>query len=576
MVRLQCSEEKLRAERDKAQKYLDVAGVMMVVIDSNQKVILINKKGCDVLGCAEQDVIGENWFDTFLPERNREEVKTVFERLMAGEVAAAEYHENPVLTKSGEEKIILWHNSILADESGAIIATLSSGQDLTELKRAHAAWQQSENTICGLLNAPADTSILIDTEGIVLAINQTAAQRLRRSVEDLVGLNIYSVLPPSLAEERMAHAERVVRTKKPARFEDARDDFVFDNTVYPVFDTSGNVVRLAIYGRDITELKRAYESLQKSENRYRMLAESIKDVIWTLDIKSLRFTYMSPSVQLLRGFTAEEAMEQSLDQTLTPSSFQFALQGLKQDEPVRDRLRDGSMKWRTMQLEHTCKDGSTVWAEVIATFLCGPDGSPVEVLGVSRDVTARRQKIETLRAISLVDELTGLHNRRGFLALGEQQLKIAHRARNRMAVFFIDLDNMKQINDVFGHEEGDSALKEIGVILTNSFRESDIIARIGGDEFAVMALEAPKDSVEMLTRRLREKIEARNVTDSASYQLSVSIGVASYDPVIPCTIDALLSKADSLMYEEKNTKRILGQAQFLRELKEKKSELASP
>ena len=132
------TEAALRAERDKAQKYLDVAGVAIIAIDADQKVTLVNKKGCDVLGYTEAEILGKNWFDTFLPERIRDEIKAVFQKLMAGELEPVEYYENPVLTKSGEERLIAWHNTVLTDEGGKIIGTLSSGEDITERKRAEA------------------------------------------------------------------------------------------------------------------------------------------------------------------------------------------------------------------------------------------------------------------------------------------------------------------------------------------------------------------------------------------------------------------------------------------------------
>ena len=129
------AEEALQKERDKTQMYLDVAEVVLVVIDVDQKVSLINKKGCEILGYNEREIIGENWFETCIPERNRDKIKAVFEQLMAGEIEPVEYFENHVLTKSGEEKIIAWHNAVLKDEKGKITATLSSGEDITERKK---------------------------------------------------------------------------------------------------------------------------------------------------------------------------------------------------------------------------------------------------------------------------------------------------------------------------------------------------------------------------------------------------------------------------------------------------------
>jgi PAS domain S-box-containing protein len=137
------AEEALLAERDRAQRYLDIAGVMIVAIDAQQRVTLVNQKGCEILGCAESEIVGKNWFDTFLPQRLRERVKDVFRQMMTGETQAVEYFENPIVTSSGEERLIAWHNRLLKDTEGRITGTLSSGQDITERVRAEQSLKQT-------------------------------------------------------------------------------------------------------------------------------------------------------------------------------------------------------------------------------------------------------------------------------------------------------------------------------------------------------------------------------------------------------------------------------------------------
>ena len=134
----------LQEEKQILQKYLDVAGVIFVVIGADQSALLINKKGCEVLGYDEKEILGKNMFDVFIPERNREKVKAVFSKLMSGEVEPVEYFQNPVLTKTGGERTIAWHNTVLRDETGKIYATLSSGEDITEKLSLEQQIRQSE------------------------------------------------------------------------------------------------------------------------------------------------------------------------------------------------------------------------------------------------------------------------------------------------------------------------------------------------------------------------------------------------------------------------------------------------
>lgn len=163
----------------------------------------------------------------------------------------------------------------------------------------------------------------------------------------------------------------------------------------------------------------------------------------------------------------------------------------------------------------------------------------------------RQRLMEEVRSQSIIDELTKLHNRRGFLTLGQQQLKIANRTKRGMLLFFIDLDNMKKINDTLGHHEGDLALMEIATVLRETFRDYDIIARIGGDEFGVLAIDVSESSAEIITARLRENLRIRNSYGKHPYKLSISMGTVYQDSEFPCSINELLARADSLMYEQK-------------------------
>ena len=139
----------LQHERDKIQKYLDVAGVMLTVLDNQQRLRLINKRGCDVLECKEKDAIGKDWCDSFVPEQARDEVREVISALLNGKTKQFEYWENQILTKSGDQRIIAWHNKVLYDDKGGIEAILSSGEDITERKKAEKtaklAYKELEN-----------------------------------------------------------------------------------------------------------------------------------------------------------------------------------------------------------------------------------------------------------------------------------------------------------------------------------------------------------------------------------------------------------------------------------------------
>ena len=173
---------------------------------------------------------------------------------------------------------------------------------------------------------------------------------------------------------------------------------------------------------------------------------------------------------------------------------------------------------------------------------------------VSKRITELKKMEEELRTLSLTDALTGLYNRRGFMTLAEQHLKIANRLKSRIFMLYADLDNLKHINDTFGHQEGDTALKETAQILRETFREADIVSRIGGDEFVVMPIGSSERGTESVNSRLQNNLDISN-NKKNKYTLSLSIGITHYDPEHPVTLEELLFQGDKLMYEQKIRKK---------------------
>jgi diguanylate cyclase (GGDEF)-like protein len=164
----------------------------------------------------------------------------------------------------------------------------------------------------------------------------------------------------------------------------------------------------------------------------------------------------------------------------------------------------------------------------------------------------RQRMVKELKLLSVTDELTGLYNRRGFLTFGGELLKLGRRISTQVFLIYADLDKMKWINDTLGHAEGDKALKEIAAILRRAYRETDIIARIGGDEFVVMGILASGIPVEVLADRLRSQVEIHNEKRPDPYRLSLSAGAAAYPIGAFMNIDDLLQRADEMMYEQKH------------------------
>lgn len=205
-------------------------------------------------------------------------------------------------------------------------------------------------------------------------------------------------------------------------------------------------------------------------------------------------------------------------------------------------------------LEQTPTSPQTArWYNVRLTTIGDERGRDAGFLVVLRDITERRQMVDTIRRLSLTDELTGLLNRRGFTNLADQQLRTSLRTGNRLWLLFADVDSLKDINDRMGHEAGDRALFEIAQMLrTGSFREGDLVARLGGDEFAILATEISRTDGDTLVRRIEEALRKANQASDREFELSLSVGVAMFDPQRPQTLGELIDEADRRMYQAKH------------------------
>ncbi|MGZ5496605.1 MAG: sensor domain-containing diguanylate cyclase, partial [Candidatus Aminicenantales bacterium] len=260
-----------------------------------------------------------------------------------------------------------------------------------------------------------------------------------------------------------------------------------------------------------------------------------------------KFTFVNPAAARMLGHTPTEMIEQPV------VSFVPKDQHIIVRQADEKRLKGISNRY---ELAFLHRDGTR------RTFLVsgGPRIQGAQfggTMAVLTDITERKQMEEEIRSLSLHDELTSLYNRRGFMTLADHVLKTANRLKKVIALIYLDVDNLKKINDSGGHKMGDRALVEVAFILRKGFRETDIIGRLGGDEFAVLAMEATAMNVDALSQRLRDRLDLFNTRSSAEagFQLSVSTGVATREPDQAEAVEEMLSRADLLMYEQKRAKK---------------------
>jgi PAS domain S-box-containing protein len=286
------AEQKLKSEKDKAQKYLDIAGVIIVALNADQTVQLINQKGCEILGEEESEIIGMNWFDNYIPENVREQVKKDFNRILSGEIELLEYYENEVINKNGKKQIISWHNRTLKNKAGQIIGTLSSGLDITARKQSEERFRKQNVFLNNILESLTHPFYVINADDYTVALANFTA-----SSEGLeLGQHCYSLThnrdTPCVAPCKCP-LEEVKRTKNSCLVEHVHYDSkgnekIYEIYGYPILDESGNVVQMIEYALNISDRKIAQQELKESEKNYRDLFENSPISLWEQDYSEIK------------------------------------------------------------------------------------------------------------------------------------------------------------------------------------------------------------------------------------------------------------------------------------------------
>ncbi|MEI7673806.1 MAG: diguanylate cyclase [Deltaproteobacteria bacterium] len=303
-----------------------------------------------------------------------------------------------------------------------------------------------------------------------------------------------------------------------------------------------------VNARLFSDLKKTENSLRKSEGRFRGLVEKAAVGVAEIDINTGRFLMVNSRLCEMMGRTEEEMFNTTFQAITHPEDLHL------HEEKTRMMLA-GEIGHYSLEKRYLRKDAGIVWVNITVSPLWRPGEAPGRNISVVEEITDRKWMEAEILALSITDQLTGLHNRRGFLSLAEQQLKLAIRNKSGTLLFFADLDGLKWINDTLGHEEGDKVLIEAATVLKETFRASDIVARLGGDEYAALAVHINEANSEIITARLQSLIYRRNSQENRRYRLSISVGCSYYDPENPSSIDQLMASADKLMYENKQKKK---------------------
>ncbi len=433
------AQQQIEAERNRARHYLDIAGVILIALDRQGAVQLINRKGCEILGLTEGEIIGRDWFSAFLPPEALGQVREVFASLMAGAVAAVEHIEGDIVTAQGERRTIAWRNSVIHDADGAAISgILSSGEDVTERNRALQAARDERSFLQHVIDGIEDPILVIGPQYQVLRMNRAAREKA-----------------------------------------------------------------LAVNGASGAQALQCYALAHQKDAPCRAPDTPC------------------PRDQVLREGRSVRLLHKP---------------------PLRDA--DGPERRRTF--------------EVAASPLLDDQGRIAAMIEVSRDITEYLSLLDELKERELSyaylaqhDALTGLPNRILLADRLTQALNAARRRAGRAALLLVDLDGFKHINDSFDHGFGDQVLQQVAQRFKDLLREEDTIARMGGDEFALILPQVQvSEYASLVARKLLAALEAPFEVRTQRVFVGASIGIGIF-PEHGGRVDDLIRNADAAMYQAK-------------------------
>jgi diguanylate cyclase (GGDEF)-like protein/PAS domain S-box-containing protein len=548
---------------------------IMLTRASDGKILDVNNKFLTLTGYPVNEVTGKTTLDLklWVNEADRE---AVIKELSAGrQVMEREFQFR---MKSGEVLTGLFTADRITIHNEPWF--LASIIDITGRKQAEEALYQSEVKLRSLFSSMTDVVIVYDRDGRYIDIAPTNPASFVRPREEMLGRNVSDILPKEQADYVIEKVHETIKTNQVVSGEYALQ--IGGKETWFSYSTSRISDSTAIWvAHDITQQKRS-ELVQNSISRI------TQTVITSADIQELYHSIHSLLGELVPADNFYIALYDPVSELI---SFPYSVDQFDESAPVMTKdhgltgyvIRTGRPILATQDVfDQLLQQGEVDLVGTMGVDWLGVplivNGRIIGVMAVQSytkeihydqndlnvmeivstqvaQVIERKRLEEEIRTLSLTDDLTRLCNRRGFNLLAEAELKQANRKKRKMLLFYGDVDDLKGINDTCGHAQGDQALMDVSDLLKNCFREGDILSRIGGDEFVVLAVDADVENAETLTHRIRSSLEKLNRQENHPHQLCLSIGFAIYDPEAPCTVSELIARADESMYHQKKVSK---------------------
>jgi diguanylate cyclase (GGDEF)-like protein/PAS domain S-box-containing protein len=499
----------------------------------------VNGAYAELLGYDKESLLdpGFKFIDTFAPE----DTPKVLDALKTVRATKAPFRlEVTHLRRDGGHRHVLVQVSFLARrkgwESERCLAVVS---DISDIRHQGAFLQgMTDISPVGLFTCDIETGEILEANPAFLAM-------LGYGREELLGKTWYEITPPQVVQEELEENEALLK----GEISMIRREKTFikkDGTELPVilyfgklFDPRAEKEVYVDFAVDITELKGAQERLDEAYHYFYEVFDQTSEMLVVFDSNG-RILEVNRAVEALFGYSKEDVLAPEFDwwRCVHPDEKEKILAHL--------RLLVETGRHQRVEMKGVRKDGSVIELLVSYSIFNGLQSGPSQILGVHVDISPIKRLEAELRYLSFHDALTGLFNRAYF----EQELKRLSKGRTApVGVVVLDVDNLKPVNDTLGHQAGDALLRRAAEVLKEAFRAEDVIARVGGDEFAVLLVGANEETLKGVLARLWEAIDMDNETRPEP-RLSMSAGFA-LAPQAPFQHEALFQAADRAMYQDK-------------------------
>ncbi len=529
------TEEALRESEAKFQKLFDEAPVGYHEYDTEGRITRVNRTELEMLGYASEEVLGQpvwKFIGEVEPSRHAVLAK------LAGTTPPGHSFERSYRRKNGTEFPVIISDRPLRDREGKIIGIRSTIQDITDRKQAEEILKEHQEVIEG----SQDMIAVVDQNYNYLLANNAFLKYRGVDREQVIGRSISEVLGNDVFEKVIkknldtCFQGKVVQHEMKYTYPvlDERDLWV---SYFPIKGPQG-VNRVASVIRDITEQKRAEKKVKESEERFRQLAENIREVFYIYEPDIRQLSYVSSAYMEIWGRTSQSLYEE-------PRSFLDTIHPEDKDRVIRslERKSRGEVEevYRIVR-----RDGSIRWIKERSFPIYDDSGKAYRIVGIAADITDLKLGEEKMKYLSSHDPLTGLYNR---IYFEEEMSRIEKSRYGTVAIVSCDVDGLKLVNDTLGHNQGDNLLIAAAGVIKESFREGDLVARIGGDEFSAILPNTTESALENTCRRIQKAVESYNAIHP-ELPLSISVGFAVSNRIYGNLKD-VFKEADNNMYRKK-------------------------